>query len=201
MDIIKKLKELLYITFKEESVEGYILFLIFAIVLFKWIIPFFSKILLGTDMPIYVIVTPSMEHKDLERINQTFYRYFKERNISIEEFPFKNGLNKGDVVLVVGKNPKQIKVGDVVVFVPRGSKSVLLHRVVEKECNTKCFFTMKGDNNPFSLNYSFLSEVDVPEENIKGIVVFRIPYIGYPKVILVELFYGIFFGTKPFPLS
>lgn len=193
-----KIKRLLYITFKEESVEGYILFFIFAIVLFRWVIPFFSKIFLGTDMPVYVIVTSSMEHK---RADQTFYKYFERRNISVENFPFKNGLNKGDIVFVVGRDPKDIKVGDVVVFIPKGSKSVLLHRVVDKKCNGKCFFTTKGDNNPYPINYSFFSEVNIPEENIKGVVIFRIPYLGYPKVILVEIFYRIFFGTKPFPVS
>ncbi len=200
MGIKEKVKKILYITFKEESVEGYILFFLFAIILFKWIIPFFSSIFLGTDMPIYVIVTESMEHKDKERIKYTFYKFFQDRNISIDDFPFKNGLNRGDVVIVVGRDPRKIKVGDVVVYHPKYSKAVLLHRVIEKHCNGKCYFTMKGDNNPFPLNYSFLSEVNVPEDNIKGVVIFRIPYLGIPKVLLVDLIYKIFFGTKPFPL-
>ncbi len=197
----EKIKKFLYITFKEESLEGYILFFLFMIFLFRFVIPPISEVLLGTDMPIYVIVTPSMEHKDPEKIRVTFYKYFEDRNISVENFPFKDGLNRGDVVFVVGRDPREIRVGDVVVFKPKGSNSVLLHRVVWKNCDDKCYFTMKGDANPFSLNFKHLSEVNVSEDRIKGVVVFRIPYIGYPKVILVEILYRLIFGTPPFPLG
>ena len=47
------------------------------------------------------------------------------------EFPFKNGFNKGDIIVLKGKKPEYIEVGDVIVFWS-AKRDPIIHRVVRK---------------------------------------------------------------------
>jgi len=198
----KYLKKAIYIVFFEESIEGWIAFIFFLVIVYKFLIPALARIFLHTDFPLFVVVTGSMQHTG-KAIEYTYYEFFSKLGLDPKKLPFSNGINKGDIVVIQGVNPKEIKVGDVIVLVPYGRKAPLLHRVIKVYCNKKCFFTTKGDANPFPLNFKGswinISEVNVTEDRIKGKAVFRIPYLGYPEAILVELFYKVVFGTKPYP--
>ncbi|MCS7140141.1 MAG: signal peptidase I [Candidatus Nezhaarchaeota archaeon] len=55
--------------------------------------------------------------------------------------------HEGDVVLVVGVKPSDIRVGDIIVY--KVSDKLIIHRVIEISINDgKYFFRTKGDNNP-----------------------------------------------------
>jgi signal peptidase len=117
---------------------------------------FFSvglKAILGTEVPIAVVESGSMQPT----------------------------LNIGDVILVKGINPKEIKVSDIIVYkrISGGKEIYIVHRVIEiynDKGNLK--FRTKGDNNLVP-DYWLVDEKDVV-----GIVVFKIPLIGYVSLAI-----------------
>ena len=106
-------------------------------------------------------------------------------------FPLKNGFNKGDIMVLKGKKPENIEIGDVVVFWS-AKKDPIIHRVVKKwQDNNIYYFQTKGDNyktNPMSIKSAFLDETKISEESIVGNAVLRIPLLGYVKILFVEAF-------------
>ena len=91
---------------------------------------------------------------------------------------FQNGFSKGDVIFVVGS--KDIEVGDVIIF-NGGARYPLIHRVVEAEET----YATKGDNyktNALQLN----SEKKISEDQLVGRALFKVPFIGWAKLIFFE---------------
>ncbi|MWV41696.1 signal peptidase I [Natrialba sp. INN-245] len=83
-------------------------------------------------------------------------------------------IDPGDVVVVDETDPATIESGDVITFARDGTNTPVTHRVVGvADAGGGLAFETKGDAN---------SEVDaglVPAENVLGVVVLTIPYIGY----------------------
>jgi len=112
-----------------------------------------------------------------------------------EKFSLKNGFNKGDIMVLVGKKPGQIKLGDVIVFVShreRPRNDPIIHRVVNKFDNG-AYVTLKtkGDNNEGQINgcngeNECTDETDILGEQLVGKAVLRIPFLGYIKIWFVE---------------
>ncbi|NPA22190.1 MAG: hypothetical protein GXN92_01255 [Candidatus Micrarchaeota archaeon] len=69
-----------------------------------------------------------------------------------------------------------------------GPYGLVVHRALFALCNsTECLYFTKGDNNNvFDFQYYFhnLGNPPVKEEQIVGKVIFRIPYLGYPRIFL-----------------
>lgn len=137
------------------------------------------------------IKVQSEKQHDYWKVCGDFYE--QNLNISQEEFKnfkYSNGMNRGDVIIVYGKNPEDIKLGDVVLFkgqdkvtLEDGSEESLffiqygpiIHRVIDiEETNGTFYFTTKGDNNPAIMQ----KETNIPQEDIIGVAVVRIPYLG-----------------------
>ena len=93
-------------------------------------------------------------------------------------------INKGDAILTYKeKNINRINVGDIIVFDTR--KNTFVHRVVEiEEIDGLKYYRTKGDANNTRDN------IDIKFEDIKGKVLYRIPYIARPSVWLTELMHG-----------
>jgi len=151
---------------------------------FGFILTFYVTMQLTFPYFLSVVMSPSMEH--------TYFNYEKylKYNISEEEiktWPFNGGINKGDVVIIFPvKNPiKDIQEGDVVLYIGVDKKPIM-HRVIKiiNTSDSSCFVIM-GDNNPAPIYYQ--GESCMPPDRIIGKVVFRIPYLGMPKVWLTEL--------------
>ncbi|KKK76308.1 hypothetical protein LCGC14_2864960, partial [marine sediment metagenome] len=103
-------------------------------------------------------------------------------------------LLKGDLLFLKGIDPALIKngtvhgkEGDIIVFDARGlsgwmnpPNEPIVHRVIGKKYDNGWFFFTKGDANP--------SHDDdwIPESRVLGVVVGRIPYIGWVKILLTE---------------
>ena len=97
-------------------------------------------------------------------------------------------LHRGDLCFIKGKDPADIKngtvegkEGDIIVFDARGlwtysPSDPIIHRVVNKWYDNGWFFETKGDAN------SLPDDEPVPETRILGVVVGRIPYIGWVKI-------------------
>ncbi len=107
---------------------------------------------------------------------------------SFSDFPIKNGFNRGDIMVLRGKEPKDIKTGDVVVFWS-SKKDPIIHRVVKKwQENGVYYFQTKGDHNDNSLRGVFLDETNIHENRIVGNAILRIPLLGYVKIWFVDGF-------------
>ena len=90
-------------------------------------------------------------------------------------------LNVGDIVFVKGVDPNTIAVGTIIIFRSPGGSIDIIHRVIGivKERDT-LYFQTKGDHNAAPDPWS----PGVPEQNVKGVLVGKIPYIGYVTLAL-----------------
>ncbi len=195
---------------KDDSWLSWIVGLALAYVLIKFIIYPGIGFAFQTELPVVAIVSESMEHR-MNNINDMYYmcgyRFEDKRRVSFdrwwnicgdwyvnntdinkdvfEEFRFKNGLNKGDIIIAFGKKPEDINVGDVVIF--EANRPIpIIHRVVAKnEQSQEIIFSTKGDNNA---DYeTSLEEETVHEDRIIGVAKARIPYLGYLRVWMADL--------------
>lgn len=187
-ELMKKLKRIYNFIFHEESLSSYIVFIILSFLFLKFIFyPIFLYVLNIND--IVSVLSGSMQHEKGVYEN-TFYNWLKMNNFSESEFlnwPFQQGLNIGDAVLVKKVSRDEIKVGDVIVFKNPVSGEPIIHRVVKIEkIEGEVYFTTKGDANPLSMSF----EQNISFSNIKGKAIFKIPYIGYPRKI-INLIFGI----------
>jgi len=188
---INILKKIWYFIWEEDSLLSWIVNIILAIVLIKYIIYPGLGLVLGTHYPIVAVVSDSMEHRymldDWWAYQSTFYI---GKNISFEEFkkfPFNNGFNKGDLMVLIGTNPEKIKIGDIIVFMA-GKPDPIIHRVVAlRNSDGDYVFETKGDNNVNQITSTWLNEKNVSASKIVGKAVFRIPYLGWVKIGAVEL--------------
>jgi len=180
-------RKIWHFIWEEDSIWSWIVNIVLAFVLIKFVVYPGLGFLLGTTHPIVAVVSGSMEHDgkfdDWWAVQQEYYYKF---NISKEEFlsfKFKNGFNKGDIMILVGKNPTTINVGDVIVF-NGGITDPIIHRVIRKwEENGKIYFQTKGDHNMQSMQL----ESRIPESQVVGEAFFRIPLLGYIKIWFVNL--------------
>lgn len=174
---------------KEDSLASWLVNLVLAFIIVKFIVYPLLGLLFGTSHPIVAVVSSSMEHPagfdEWWRSQSDWYESYGYSKTDAKKWPFKNGFNKGDIMILKGKNVKNIKNGDVIVF--RGnSNDPIIHRVVKKDMdNNKYLFQTKGDNNPDS--FDGLGEIDISEDKIIGAAVFRIPYLGWVKILFVDL--------------
>ncbi|MFT4244036.1 MAG: signal peptidase I [Candidatus Woesearchaeota archaeon] len=206
---VKDLKSFIKYVFKGEDLVSHVLFFITLFIFFKLILLPLVGFLLQTSYPLTAIVSESMEQRlnndmicgnriDDSNSNLNFWDIcgnFYEDNLDIskqdfQNFKFSNGMNRGDVIIGYGRDPKNIQVGDVILF--KGQDKVqlsngkeeslfylnfgpIIHRVVEIEFEDNIFyFTTKGDNNPLIMS----KEVRIPQDDVIGTAVIRIPYLG-----------------------
>jgi len=132
----------------------------------SFLIYFIMQLSLNTNTPMVVVVSGSME-PNLYRGDLLFLKGIDPANI-------KNGTAEG-------------KEGDIIVFDARGlpgwttaPSEPIVHRVIAKRYDSGWFFFTKGDANP-SHDGGW-----VPESRVIGIVVGRIPYIGWVKILLTD---------------
>ncbi len=121
--------------------------------------------------------------------------------------PFEPALHIGDLIIVQGINPKEIKaepsIGNIIVFQkPKLSESsqdeLIVHRAVESEINPDnglTYFETKGDANsgsdPFDYDYrgvNYTWHNKISEKLVVGKVVLRIPWIGHIALFMHNSF-------------
>lgn len=195
------------------SAGSYILNLLIAFIIIKFIIFPILVFSFGSSFPIVAVVSGSMQHKivrnevcgnyigDISNSNLNFSSwwsdcgFFYQDNFNITKsnflkFPFSNGFNIGDVMIIKGMKPKNIKVGDIIIFKPEdlswySSHGPVIHRVVKKwEINKVWYFQTKGDHNPQSIARF---ETNISQSDVLGVAIIRIPYLGFPKIFLNNL--------------
>lgn len=174
------LKKTWHFIWHEDSLLSWIVNIILAFIIVKFLIYPGLGLLFGTGYPVVAVVSGSMEHDgsfdDWWNSQKDFYENYNISKDEFNEFKFKNGFSMGDIMILVKAD--DIKVGDVIVF--RGSvKDPIIHRVVK----VSEVIQTKGDHNPTSRN----DEMNIAKQNIYGRAVFRIPYLGWIKLLFVRL--------------
>ncbi len=175
----------------DNSIWSWLVNVVIAFVLVKFVIYPLAGLLLGTSHPVVAVVSGSMEHNmnfnDWWSSNSEWY---EDNNISreqFENFKFKNGFNKGDIIVL--RRAKDIKIGDVIVYNANRAEPII-HRVVRKSENSEVIFQTKGDNNKGMLDF----ENDIKNDEIIGKAVVKIPYLGWVKVGFTNMLRGIGIG-------
>ncbi|NOZ81512.1 MAG: signal peptidase I [DPANN group archaeon] len=113
----------------------------------------------------------------------TFYEGYNISREAFSEYPFHNGFNTGDIMVLMGTPPQDISKGDVIVY--RSERpDPIIHRVIRiTTTETGHDFRTKGDHNWVS--YPF--ESDITQDRYIGRAVLRIPYLGWVKIGFVKL--------------
>lgn len=130
----------------------------------------------GTPLPIVAVVSDSMYHQqphydDWWVMRAGFYGDIGITKEEFQDFPFRNGLSRGDLLLVVGQTPN---VGDVIIYDRPGQGYTIVHRLVS---TTNGEYITKGDNN-------LAADSPIAKNQIRGKVVAAVPLLGYPRFVL-----------------
>ncbi len=184
-------KKFWFIVWKDDSFKGWIISLIFLLILIKGIFFPVLSLATGTSIPLVIVESCSMYHDGNIFSNFDNWwgrhegKYFQNEIIKnqFEVFPFKNGFNKGDILFVTGIKPKDVKIGDVIIF-NAGTSAPIIHRVMFiKNENGTYIFSTEGDNNNGQLGVEQrINEnqlVGEPRANV-------LPYVGWIKLIFFE---------------
>jgi signal peptidase I len=189
MVVGKLLKRVWHFIWYDDSLLSWVVNLILAFILVKFLIYPGIGFVLDTDFPIVAVVSGSMEHDGLrfEEWWEENGKWYSEQGISKDEyknFLFKNGFNKGDIMFLKGVEPKNINRGDVIVYEITHNRNPIIHRIVEVRKSEEGYeFITRGDNN---------NKVDKPvgEGQIErtGKAIFRLPFLGWVKIWFVGIF-------------
>lgn len=147
------------------------------------------------DYVVYILESGVQYRQEIVRIEKD--KYFTEGEVPCQgggiysnygigiedakDWPFQNGLNKGDIIFVLGVESSKLEIGDVLIF--QSSESLpypIIHRIID--INSDGSATTKGDNNVGLLQ----QEKRISEERFMGRALFRVPYAGWIKLIFFD---------------
>ncbi len=191
----------------EDSLWSWLVSLALAFIIVKFIFFPALSLMLGTSLPLVVIESSSMHHQgslfktitgfglfeqdSIESWYEDNYRWYQDRGLTLDDvkkWRFESGMDKGDIIVVYGKNIDELELGDVVIF-EAGQRRPVIHRVVDiYEEGNETFISTKGDNNDGQLSF----EITISSDQLIGTALIRIPKIGWVKLVFVELIQKVF---------
>jgi len=184
-------KKFWYIVWKDDSFKGWITSILFIFVMIKFVLFPLISLIAGTSLPLAIVESCSMHHEntlvsDFDEWwenNQEKYSDFNISKSEFEEFKLKRGFTKGDILFITGVDPKELEVGDIIVF-KAGRERPIIHRIIKiNQKDGKRYLSTIGDNNPIQLS----SEKEITQDKVIGKASFRIaPYIGWVKLVFYE---------------
>jgi len=198
------LKKVWHFIWVEDSIWSWLANIVIAFVLIKFIVYPGLGLALGTPYPIVAVVSSSMEHRGQDfntwwDANQAWYAAHGITKEQFLAYPMKNGFNKGDIIVLKGTKPSEVREGSIMVF--KSSRDYpkpdpIIHRVVELKSDGSGdnLYQTKGDNNRDSINNSCdpatrtcIQEYGIEQSQVLGFAVFRVPYLGYIKIWFFDL--------------
>ena len=175
---------------KEDTWQSWIVSLILMVILIK--VVFFPTLsfITGSPLPLVVIESCSMYHgTNFDKWWTKSEGYYEIKEIEkedFEEFSFRNGMNKGDIIVVWGRDEPEL--GDVIIFQP-DTKSSGQHPIIHRVITIEPLGT-KGDHNERQLqsgnNVEGIDETDIAPGNVLGKSVIKIPLVGWVKLLFFE---------------
>lgn len=177
------IKKIYHFIAHDNSLWSWIVNIILAFLLVKFIVYPGLAFLLGSSLPLVAVISGSMEHEGLSfdawwEANGAWY---EEQGITKEmfaEYRFRNGFDKGDVIVLVAA--EDIEVGDVLVYNSQSHAYPIIHRVTYINEEEESYI-IKGDNNDGP------DPQAVQEEQLVGKALYRIPKIGWIKIWAAQL--------------
>jgi len=182
------LKKFWYFIWEDDSIWSWIVNIIVAFVLIKFVVYPALGLILATSHPVVAVVSTSMEHdssfNDWWNSQSSFYENIGLSKDEFRKFPLKNGFNKGDIIVLRGKAWSSLSIGDVIVYQSTLRPEPIIHRIIKiYEENGKRFIQTKGDHN----SGSNIDEVKISEEQYIGNGLLKIPLLGWVKIGFVGL--------------
>ena len=177
---------------EEDSAASWVANVVLAFILIKFIVYPGLGLLLSTTHPIVAVVSGSMEHdgnfedwwnRDCQGIPQKdLYSPYEITKSDFQSFKFKNGFDKGDIMILKGASDP--KIGDVLVYWIDTQPDPIIHRVVAVDSKDgHNVYKTKGDHN-CGLN-GF--EEQIESDQIVGQAVLRVPWLGWVKLIFMNI--------------
>jgi hypothetical protein len=184
MSAIKKFWNFL----REDSIYSLFAVLLIAVILIKFIFFPLLSFLTGSPLPLVIVESCSMYHSErgFEKIFEQ-KEIYEKNDIRLEDaskWEFQDGLNKGDVIFVVGA--KNVNVGDIIIFNANSEYPYpIIHRVISKSHDSDgIYYSTFGDNNLAQIP----GESKIYQDQVIGKALFRVPRIGWIKLIFFEPF-------------
>ncbi|HIH25104.1 TPA: signal peptidase I [Candidatus Woesearchaeota archaeon] len=177
----------------EDSVASWVVSILIAFLLIKFVLYPVLGVVLGTQFPVVAVISDSMEHDQSFDAwwarQEDLYLQFNITRSDFKEFPMQSGFDKGDIIFLLGTKPERLEQGDIIVF-SGGKEYPIIHRIVSVDvaANGARRFQTKGDHNLGQIvNPPLLDERNVPESTVIGRAVLRVPYLGWVKIGFVNL--------------
>jgi hypothetical protein len=203
MRVKKTLRKLWYFIWEDDSFWSWVVNIILAYVLIKFVVYPVMGLTLATTHPIVAVVSGSMDHgggfdqwwETVPQCNgnscpytqEEFYSTYNISKSKFKEFRFDDGFRRGDIMVLRGSKPHELEIGDVLVFQSLRSDPII-HRIIKiSNIDGKYIYQTKGDHNGQSISQGgYLNEVYIQEDQLIGKAVFRFPYIGYIKIWFID---------------
>ncbi len=179
-------RKILGVIRNDNSPMSWIITVILAFVVVKFLLFPGLGFLLSTSHPVVAVVSNSMHHGgNLDQWWDQQGGWYERNGINksnAEQWPLKNGFDKGDIIILKGSPSYQN--GDTIVFIGK-SKNPIIHRVVKvTQEGNRYIYQTKGDNNPDS--HESIGELSIPQEKVIGKSIIKIPYLGWLKLLASE---------------
>ncbi len=192
-DVKKAAKRTWHFIWEDDSIWSWIVNLILAFIIIKYIIFPVLAFFLGSSFPVVAVVSGSMHHdSDFNTwwnsqaicsgkicTQGNFYGQFNISENEFMKFKFANGFNIGDVMILTA--PKDVHVGDVLVYVAANGEPII-HRVISLDP-----LETKGDHNEAQIVTASVNEQTVSHDVILGKASFDVPLIGYVKIWFADI--------------
>ncbi len=174
MNVLKRFWHFL----KQDSWQSWTVSLILTFIFIKFVFFPVLSLALATPLPLVVVESCSMYHEagfdEWWERNSLWYTNNGITKAEFSSFKLKNGLNKGDVVIVSGRG--SYRHGDIIIFRANFTYP-LIHRIIKDEP-----LSTKGDHNGGQLD----AEIDIDKDEVLGKAVARVPGLGWLKLVFFE---------------
>ena len=195
----KKLKKLWWFIWHDNSIWSWIVNVILAFLIVKFLVYPGLGFLLGTTHPVVAVISDSMNHNsvDFDDWWDKNKEIYEQKDIAKEKFlkfKFVNGFDKGDLIVLKGIKCSKVDKGDILVYNIAGNQPII-HRIVDMNLGNDYYFQTKGDN----VNRVQFFEEKIKQSQVIGferykkcsVGVFRVPWLGWIKILFTNLIGGI----------
>ncbi|MBI2143732.1 signal peptidase I [Candidatus Woesearchaeota archaeon] len=171
----------------DNSVWSWAVNALLAFLLIKFAVYPALGLALQTNHPVVAVISDSMLHTaNFDTWWESMGKNYAKHNITKEQFmQFKmsDGFSRGDIIILKGKKPEKIEIGNIIVF-DSNLPEPIIHRVVGKwEADGAYYFSTKGDRNVDQRP----EEKAIRQDRVVGTAWIKVPYFGYVKIAFTNL--------------